>query len=481
MLLCLNAFVSLTRKIAHNTAYQIVGKIISTFFGLVAIGMMTRYLGQEQFGWYITTITFLQFIGILVDFGLTPVTASMLGENQIEEQKLFKNLLGFRFATAVVFLGIMPFTALLFPYPPEVKIAITFTSISFIAIAMNQVLVGFYQHKLKMHIQAIGEVVGRIVLVVGLWLLIKNGETFLPIMGIVTLASVSYMLVLILRAHRESPVKLGFDWDIWKKIMTKMWPITVSIIFNVVYLKGDTLLLTLFTTQTEVGMYGAAYRVIDILAQTAMMIMGVMLPLLAYAWSRHMQDEFRHRYQMSFDAMMLLAIPMMVGTIMLAQKIMILIAGEEFATSGKPLQILALAVFGVFVGGIFGHVAVAIDKQKQTMWIYISDAIITLIGYLIFIPKFGMYGAAWITVFSELYAGILLFFVIRHYIKIKLEIKTFGKIILSGICMGSILFLFQHIHIILLIIVGMISYSLAIIGTQAISRKTIREIISIRQ
>ena len=255
---------SLTRKIAHNTIAEMIGKLISVSLGLVALGLMTRYLSTEQFGWYTTTISFLQFIGILIDFGLIPVTAQMMSEPRFEKEALLKNLLGFRFVTAVLFLGIAPLIALFFPYPPEVKIAIGFTTISFLGVAMNQVLIGFYQTKLKMHIQAIGEVAGRIVLIGGLWFVIATQRGFLPIMGVVTLSSVAYTGVLWLRARKEQSVGFRFDWPVWKAIVIKMWPIAISIMFNVLYLKGDVLILSWFRSQAGVGIYGAAYRVIDI-------------------------------------------------------------------------------------------------------------------------------------------------------------------------------------------------------------------------
>lgn len=471
---------STTRKIAHNTIYQIIGKISSTFLGLIALGMMTRYLGQEQFGWYITTMAFLQFIGIMIDFGLIPVTAQMMSEPEHDKNKLFKNLLGFRFTTSVLFLGVAPLIALLFPYPPEVKLAITFTTITFLSVNMNQIFLGFYQTKLKMHIQAIGENVGRIVLVLGLWLVMSKGLGFIPVMWVVVLNSIAYTIVLWISAKKYTSISFGFDWVIWKAIMTKMWPIAISIIFNVIYLKGDTILLSLFKSQTEVGIYGAAYRVIDILAQTAMMIMGVMLPLLAFNWSRNLKNEFKKYYQMSFDTLMMLAIPVLVGTIILANKIMLLVAGQDFIASAKPLQILSIAVFGLYLGAIFGHTAVAINKQKQTMWIYISDSIITLIGYLIFIPMYGMYGAAWMTVFSELYAGILLWITIRHYSKENLRLKTLSKIIFASLVMGSVLLLFIKLHVVILAILGIIVYGLVLILTKTVSKQTISEIISIK-
>ena len=58
---------STARAIAQNTAIQISGKAVSTLLGLAAIAMMTRYLGVEKFGWYITAIGFLQFVGIFSD------------------------------------------------------------------------------------------------------------------------------------------------------------------------------------------------------------------------------------------------------------------------------------------------------------------------------------------------------------------------------------------------------------------------------
>ena len=471
---------STTRKIAHNTGIQLVGKIISTALGLVAIGMMTRYLGQEQFGWYVTTIAFLQFIAILIDFGLIPVTAQMMGEKKIEETKLLQNLLGYRFVTAVIFLGIAPFIALLFPYPIEVKIAISFTTINMLAVAMNQIFMGYYQAKLKMHVQAIGEVLGRVALVGWLALMMFTDSGFIPVMIVLTLASIVYTAAMWFAAMKDSRPTFAFDMDIWKTITVKMWPIAISIIFNVMYLKGDTIILSLYHDQVTVGLYGAAYRVIDILAQMAMMIMGLMLPLLAFEWTRN-KEKFHHFYQQSFDIMMLLALPLVVGGVILATPIMTLVAGPEFAGSGPILALLLVGIFGLYLGAIFGHMAVAIDKQKQTMWIYITNAILTVIGYFYFIPKYDMLGAAGMTLFSEFYAGILLFFVIRHYVNLSLDLTTFAKIAFSAIVMGAVVFMFSHLHVLLLILIGAGVYAAFLFGLGAISKETMREILHINK
>lgn len=469
---------STTRQIAHNTIIQMIGKVVTTGLGLLAIAMMTRYLGVEKFGWYVTAISFLQFAGILIDFGLIPVTAQMLAEGRYERTKLFQNLLAFRFFTALVCLCVVPFIAIFFPYPPEVKIAIALSTVSFFAISINQILTGFFQTELKMHLAALGEFVSRLVLVAGLFLLIRFGATFMPIMILIAFSTVVYTFVLLWSAKKYIRIGFGFDWMIWKSIMIKMWPITLSIIFNVVYLKGDILLLSFYRTQTEVGMYGAAYRVVDIVTQIAMLTMGILLPLLAGSFARGIKEEFKANYERAIILMLLLGIPMATGMFVLAGPIMKLIAGTEFASATAPLQILSLAVFGLFLGAIYGHTAVALNRQKQTIAIYVSAAIFTLIGYLFFIPQYGMIGAAWMSVFSELYVGILLFITIHRFVKLPLPHSYILKIIASTAVMGIVIYFFKSLPVLLTIGIGGLVYTLALVGTKAISKETIKEVIS---
>lgn len=469
---------SLNRKIAFNTGVQLVGKIASTILGLAAIAMLGRYLGPEQFGWYTTAITFLQFAGIMVDFGLIPVTAQMLGEGKHRQEVLLPNLLGYRFATAGLFFMIAPAVSLLFPYPTTVKWAIALMAISFVGNALNQVLTGFYQYRLRMHIVVLGEVAGRLALVVAMWTLIHFGASFLPLMAAVAGGSLIFTAVLWSQARREHPAGLAFSPHIWREVTLKMWPIAISIIFNVVYLKGDTLLLTLYRSQTEVGWYGATYRVIDILTQLAMMIMGVMLPLLAASWAKHDEREFAERYQQSFNILMVVGIPITIGASLLAPRLLPLVFGAEFAPAAPMLSLLAWAVLGVFVGAVFGHAAVAINRQKSTMWIYISNALITLAGYLWTIPRYGWLGAASWTVFSEWYAGLLLAFTVSRLLPGHLSLKPLAKTIIAGFVMALVIWQTATWPVALTILLSGAAYALCILGLGVIKTSTLTDLFS---
>ncbi|MDD2758472.1 MAG: flippase [Patescibacteria group bacterium] len=463
------------RKIAHNTAWQIAGKIISTGLGLVAIAIMTRSLGVEQFGWYATAVGFLQFIGIFTDFGFTVITSSMLSEPAHDKSKLLGNLFTWRMTTAIITQGLIPLTIFFFPYPAPIKWAVIIMALSFIGVSLNQVLIAYYQTKLALHIQAIGEVLGRVVLVAGLALVSAGHLGFLPMMVVITLGSFAYTGYL---WYRAEPIRWQFDRDIGKAIFKKIWPVALAVIFNCFYLQGDRLILPLFATQTEVGLYGAAYRVIDIALQISAMLMGMLLPLIAFAWSRGLKDDFKKQAQRGFDLMSLFIIPIVAGALALAQPIMTFVAGADFAGSGAFLRIQILTMLGILFGTVFGHINLAIGRQKYSLWIYVLDAILAVIAYFIFIPLLGGVGAAWVRVGSEIFAGVGLMLMAGIFSGFWPRLGAFAKIILASALMGWLVWWLQPLNIILSVFIGLAVYAVLVLTFKVISRQTIREVLS---
>lgn len=472
---------SLTKRIAQNTAIQIIGKIISVLAGTAAFFLMANYLGAEQFGWYTTTISFLGFAGILVDFGLIPISAQMLSEPRFDQKKLLSNLFTFRLTSAAIFFLLAPSIGLLFPYPVEVKWALWITSISFFAMTVNQIFMALYQVKLKLWIPSITEVCSRLFLLLLVILFMIQEVSFLSFMIAISATTLLSVLINWYYAHKEIPITMAYDKEIWYSIIQKSWPVAVSIMFNVIYLKGDTLILTLTHSQETVGVYGLAYKFIDIVTQIAMMTMGILLPLMAYHWSRNKKTAFQQQYQQAFDLLLAMAMPLLVGIAFTAIPLMTFF-DPSFRETGIILQILSIAVFGVYLGAIFGHTAVAIDKQKETLWIYASNAILTLIAYLLVIPRFGIIGAAWVTVASELYAGFLLFVTIRYYSKVKLQYTSFFKISLASLLMGIVVyFCLSFFHLFSSIFLAAIIYVLLLVLFKVINISDIQSIIDIKK
>ena len=469
---------SLTKKIAFNTAIQLGGKVIGTIFGLLGIVILTRALGVEKFGWYVTATGFLQFIGILADFGFTAATSSLLSNPKYDREKLLNNIFTLRFITGLFFNGLAAAIIFLFPYRIEIKIAVAILSLSFFFLSLNQVFWGYYQRILKLTVPAIAEILSRIALVIGLYLLYKGGYDFIAMMIMVTAAA------LILTGYmwaKSGGIKFYLEKELTKKIAIHMWPLALAVIFNAFYLHGDKLLLPLYTDQTSVGLYGAAYRVIEIIIQVMSLTAGLLMPLVAYSWNTNDRKEFEKRYQMTFDTMSLLVLPMCAGIIALATPIMELVAGKEFAGSGPILQLLTIAIIGILFGLTFSSMAIAINQQKRTVWVFAGTAVIAVILYLILIPQFTIWGAAAVTVFAELLSGIGLYFCGCHLARYYPSFKNFLKILLASVIMGYLSYIIPSPHVIISIIYGIIIYSILIVILKVISKKTLVELASFKK
>lgn len=467
---------SYTRKIAHNTIVQIIGKGVSTVIGIVVIGMLTRYLGQGGFGQYITIMAFLQFFGVIVDMGLYIILVKKISEPGANEQQIVSNVFTLRLVSAVIFLGLAPLIVLLFPYPVIVKVGVLVTSLSFLGITLNQVLAGVFQKHLRMSRIVIAEVIGRIFLVVATFLVIRADLGLLWVMGSVVVGSVVNFIITFLFSRRLVRIRLAFEFDIWKRIIKETWPIALSIAFNLVYFKIDTVILSLYHSEETVGIYGAAYKVLEVLTTVPAMFAGLVLPLLTAAWVASDRERFKRVLRRAFDAMAMIALPLIVGTLFVAQPVMDLVA-PDFVDSATVLKILIFATATIFIGNLFGNTVVAINKQRTMMWVYLGVAIVSLVGYFIFIPRYSYFGAAGMTVASELLVTIAALFIVSFATKVWPSLIVFLKALIASGVMAVVLYYTIEINLFAQIFLGGITYIAVLLALRGISARDLREIV----
>lgn len=452
---------SATRLVAKNTAIQIIGKGISTALGIAVIALVTRILLPVGFGQYTKVITFLSFFGIVADLGLTLITAQMISEHGADEERIISSILSFRIISAFVLFAVAPIVAIFTPYTELVKWGIALAAWSFFFVSLSQTLVGIFQKHLAMQYPMIAEIVGRVVLLAVTVYAAWSGKNLLWFLGAVVLGNLANFLVVQRFAQRYINLRLAWDSVIIREMWKRSLPIAISIIFNLIYLKADMLILSFLRPDADVGLYGAAYRVIDILMMVPVMLMGVILPIAAGAWSSADSARVRRVIQKTFDAFIVYAVPILFGGFLVASSVMILIAGQEFAAAGAPLRILLLAFFCATMSTLFGHFIVALQQQKNVVWVYGTDAVLSLGAYLIFIPMFGMFAAAWATVGSELYAAIMLGIVVFRTTQLKLNFSVVWRVIIGTLfmCAAVTALKFAHAPIVITILGGAAVYA----------------------
>jgi O-antigen/teichoic acid export membrane protein len=472
---------SLARALALNTGVQVLGKALSTALGIVIIGLMTRQLGTEGFGAYSTANAFLQVFALLLDLGLNVTFVALLGEHAGDEKyekRCTSALFTLRIVMAFLILGLVaPAVALASPYPLELKLAIIALTGSFIFPSLNQVVVGAQQRHLKMSMAAIAENVGRVIALGGLLFAQSQGWGLVPVMWFISLAGFFNFILNFLSARTYADFHWNWDPSFWKMALHRSWPVGLSIAFGLAYFKADTLILSFVRSQTEVGIYGAAYRVLEILITIPFMYSGVLLPILSNAYAKKDLSKFKHLVTNSIDAMLIFCLPMIAGTWLLGERVMSLVAGPEFIESGRVLWILIVAVAAIYLNTVFSHVVVAIDGQRKMIPVYIAVALAAVAGYFLFIPIYGMWAAAWLTVASEVLVGIGSLVVANKAVPTEFKPRALLASFVATILMSIVIWPLRDTLVAIPVLVGAIVYSISMIALGGVKRETLREIL----
>lgn len=474
---------SIARAVAANTVVQIVGKVISTAIGVIVAGLMMRLLDQDGFGAYSTANAFLQVFAIIIDLGLNVMVVQMLGEragDKAFEDRATSAVFSLRFWTALIVLSIAPIIGLFTGYSHEIKVAFFAIWASFFFTALNQIVIGIQQRHLKSHIIAISEVAGRVILLAGVILGVVQHWGLIPIVLVVSLGGMVNFFINFLFARRYASFKLVVDWDFWKTTLLRTWPIGASVFFTLIYYKSDTLILSWARPLNEVGIYGAAYRVLEIFATFPFMYAGVLLPIIANAWAKGEKERFRHFIQRSIDAFSIITFPLVAGVMLVADKAIHLIGGDKFAASTPILRVLMIATGCIYIGTIFGYAVVALNLQRAMLRRYVMVALVTLALYAIFIPRYGIWAAAWLTVFSEAWVMFLTARLSMKHSEMKLSWNVPLKAFIATIAM--VLAAIPVIHsFFLTIVVGMVVYTIVILATKAITKQMIQDLVMARK
>ena len=468
----------LKEKIAYNTILQLIGKVLGLLIGFFSIALLTRYLGKNGYGQYTTIIAFLQLFGIIADLGIYNIVVQLINQPEIDEDKIVSNALTLRLFSLFFFLFIACLIGFFIPtYSLTIKIGICLTSLTIVFVSLNQILVASFQKRLNMFNVVLADFMGKFVNLVLIVLAVILKLNFFFILFALVFSSFLNFLLVLFSTKKFLKIRPAFDLNLWRIILKRSWPIGLSIIFSAFYFKIDTVLLSLFRSQSEVGIYGASYRLVEVLNSFPMLFIGLIAPLLNQSWAKNDLSYFKSVLQKSFDSLIIVVIPLVFGGYILAKKIMLLIAGNQFTQSGDVFRILIFAVAFLFLGQLFSQAMIALRQQKMMMKYYILTFIVGLVGYLILIPRYSYFGAAIMTVLTEFLITCLSGIFLLRMLKIKLKPDSFLKSLFSAGVMAFFLIMFPLKNFFILFFLGTIIYFLTLYLIGGYSAEFIKQLI----
>ena len=463
-------------RIARNTVVQFVGKLVTTLLGLVLLAYLTRRLGVSTYGDYVTILAYSQFFAIFADFGINVYVLKRLSTPKDDEHVMASEALALRFVTVTSILLLGGIIALFFPYSTLVKEGIAIGLVSMLAQTVNSYYVTILQARLEMKYASFTEVLGRIItLALSVIFLIISHNVLLVVMA-QAIGSIGNLCATYGFARKF--VKVGFSWNpmAWKIILQEALPISISSVLGYLYFKLDTILLSVLhlsggrINSIEVGIYGSAYKVLDILLLIPAIFLGSVFPVMSN-FINTKDPRTNTLLVRSLEVMGMFSFPVTVILVFAAPQVIGFVAGKSFVAAALPLRILSLAVLLNYFSAVFNYTALTLNKQVALIKIYLVALVFNAVSNAILIPRYSYVAAAWTTFATEIIVLILPFIVCQRALHFKIEFGRLFRAATAALVLAAVLWIFRGASLWVILGVSAVVYPVALIAFKGISKE----------
>lgn len=194
-----------------------------------------------------------------------------------------------------------------------------------------------------------------------------------------------------------------------KKLLKDSWPLAMSGIAVMIYMKIDQIMLGQMIGDEAVGVYSAAVRISEVWYFVPMSIVASVFPAILEAKKRS-ETEYYARLQKLYDLMIWLSVLIALPVTFLATPLVRLLFGETYAEAGTVLAIHIWAAVFVFLGVASGKWFLVENRQILSLKRTAIGAAINIILNFLLIPNYGLEGAAVALVFAQFIAAYLIDF-----------------------------------------------------------------------
>jgi O-antigen/teichoic acid export membrane protein len=460
------------KKVSRNFLSLFFSDGITRLIGFAATVYIARVLAVEGFGLINYGLAFISYALLFANPGLTIIGAREVAKTP-QDRGFIEEILGLRIVLAIAIFVIFFFSTILIPGSVTTKRIIIIYALALFPFA---VLLEFvFQGREDMAYVGAGRVIqyGLYLAIVLLFLKHYSDILIVPVAFVVSyVLSTAFLIVVYVRKYKT--LSLRFSIPRWRTILSLSIPVGVAVILNQVTISLPPIVLGIFKTSYDVGIFSAGYKIVFMLLIIERVFYYVFFPILS---RQHEQNPEKLAGSFNFLTRFLFAltIPITVGGLILAPGIIAIIYGQPFQEAVGVLRILMLYFMIVPINTIFGYGLIAIDQERRFFRIITVTALINVVLIAILGLQFGFHGAALALLVSESVSIVLMNGQLKKYVR-------FGKWayimrpLAAALVMAMILYLLQKLHSVVLFLLGTIVYLLVFYLVGGFSRTDLKNI-----
>src|SRR5579859_770743 len=438
-----------SRVVLRNSAWGLVAqfaiKVMSFAFSVLVI----RKLGADAFGQYAAVGAFGAIFIFIADLGLSPYMVRQFArwrntpDGHAEAQRLYGTVIALRLLLSCLAAVLIICAAWLTRRPAIMIGAIALNAVTLILYGVQgtseAALAGFerfdYSSGAKIANQFVFVLLGGL----GLWL--GFGYYGLIVANLVGVALMTYVCARGVRElHLLKPQ--GLSGSLWPALLRASLPFgLIGFALGLSY-KFDSVLLNIFRSDAETGWYNAAYNLVFSAAVLSNVFNTALYPSLARE-AMTAPDKLPPVVERGLRYLMLVALPIAVGTAVLADQLVTFLFKSGFEPAAPILQIIIWTVPLMFTSEMLGYVVLITDQERRAARSVLVSTGLNVTCNLLLVPRFGFYAAAVMTVVTEAVLVAQHMWTLRDLIRRLNWMTTFLRPLAAAALMGAITLLLR--------------------------------------
>ncbi len=448
-------------SIAKNTSYLTLALIFQKIISFTYFTLLARFIGPEYLGKYYLAISLTTIFAIFIDLGFANVLTREVAKNKKDSSKWLGSILALKIPLSLLTIIALLIIVNIIGYDTLTKTLVYVSAISMVLDSFTNTFFATTRGCHNLKYESVASVIFQlIVLFFGYGALLLGGGLIYAMIALAIASVFNFMYSFtIVYKKLKIPIKLHFDKVFFKKIFIITWPFALFAIFQRLYTYLDSVLLSIFSGDVQVGLYQVAFKIIYALQFLPLAFTASVYPALSYYWQEN-KDQLLITFRRALNYLMIISLPIVTGVFILADKVVLLFE-DDYSLATWPLRISILSLFFIFLNFPLGSLLNACDAQRKNTRNMIIVTISSIILNLFLIYRYQAVGAS-ITVFVT---NFLMFVLgVRESRKIigpygRKTWPIFFKALTSSLIMAVFVYYFKNsINIFILSIIGAIIY-----------------------
>ena len=178
------------------------------------------------------------------------------------------------------------------------------------------------------------------------------------------------------------------------------------------------------------GIYSLSVKIYSVIKTLVNSIVVVSMPRMASFIGTNQLNEYKNLCKKVFMATLTILIPAIIGMMLLSDKLLFVIAGEEYIVGKWAFCILSVSLLFSVGVAFYGNCILIVNRlEKICLKAACLSAILNISLNFILIPSFGYNGAAFTTLLSEAITAIIYMKNSKQFIDKIVDKKDFISII----------------------------------------------------